>query len=304
MNAPGNEQRRPGGGGVAVGLMASQGKYTSANSLPQAALGYAAREWPVFPCHPRGKQPLAYLAPNGVKAATIDPETVARWWRACPSANVGITCGVAFLVLDVDGGKGGYEALASLMARHGGLPATVAAATGSGGRHLFFQPNPRVKNWANRAGAGLDTRSTGGYIVAPPSIHPNGTCYHWLDGYGPDDLAIAQAPAWLLDVLDPPRPEPVPFVPVAPRDMGGYAGKAFELELQRVAQAAPGERNNALNRAAHALGQLAGAGLLDPHMVAAALAGAALAVGLDREEAAKTLASGLRSGIASPRAVS
>ena len=304
MNAPGNEQRRPGGGGAAVGLVMRQGKYTSVDSLAQAALGHAARGWPVFPCHPRGKKPLAYLAPSGVKAATIDLETVARWWRACPTANIGLACGPSFWALDVDGDKGGYEALAALKATHGGLPATVAAATGSGGRHLLFKPNPRIKNWSNRGGPGIDTRSTGGYIVAPPSVHPNGQQYRWVPGYGPNELAVAEAPAWLLDLLDPPRPEPGPvvaFVPSSTRAATRYAERAFEAELERVAFAGPGERNHALNRAAYSLGQLAGAGLLDANEVATALAGAALAVGLDRREIEKTLASGLRTGMASPR---
>ncbi len=126
--------------------------------------------------------------------------------------------------------------------------------------HLLFKFDPRVKNWSNRGGPGIDTRSAGGYIVAPPSVHPNGHAYRWPDGYAPGEMSIATAPAWLLDLLDPPRPEPVavPFVPRSTKAATRYAEKAFEAELERVAYAAPGERNNSLNRAAFALGQLAG----------------------------------------------
>ena len=302
-----NEQRRPVGTGGAAGYLATGHREDSPNAtLGQAALLYAGFGWPVFPCQPGGKQPLGRLAPNGVHSATTDRETVARWWRACPTANIGLACGVAFWVLDVDADKGGHEALEVLEdGRHGRLPDTVSSWTGGDGLHLLFKPNARIRNWVGRAAPGIDCRSAGGSITAPPSIHPNGHQYRWLDGYAPGERPIAEAPAWLVDLLDPPRIEPVvvPFVPASTRAATRYAEAAFEAELERVAYAAPGERNNALNRAAYSLGQLAGAGLLDPHEVAAALAGAALATGLDRQEAEKTLASGLRSGMASPRAV-
>ena len=302
-----NEQRRPGGGGAATEGMLTRPPEDSPNTtLGQVALLYAGYGWPVFPCQPRGKKPLGRLAPNGCKSATTDRETVARWWRQEPRANIGLACGVAFWVLDVDAEDGGHEALEALEQRHGRLPDTVTQWTGSDGSHTLFAPDERVRNSVKKLGAGLDTRSAGGYIIAWPSIHPNGNQYRWLDGFAPGERAIAEAPAWLLDLLDPPRPEPAvvaPFVPSSTRAATRYAEKAFEAELERVAFAAPGERNNALNRAAFSLGQLAGAGLLDPGEVAAALAGAALATGLDRREAEKTLASGLRSGMASPRAV-
>lgn len=278
---------------------------TTAGGLLQAALEYAGFGWPVFPCQPRGKTPIGRLAPNGVKNATTDRETVARWWRQEPRANIGLAAGVGFWALDIDADKGAIEALAELEARHGPLPATVTAITGSGGRHYYFAPSARPLNWANRLGTKLDTRNTGGSVVAPPSLHLSGERYRWIDGHAPGEVPIAEAPGWLLDLLDPPRPEPVavPFVPRSTKAAARYAEAAFEAELERVAYAAPGERNNNLNRAAYSLGQLAGAGLLDPGEVAAALGGAALATGLDRREIEKTLASGLQAGMASPREV-
>ena len=96
----------------------------------------------------------------------------------------------------------------------------------------------------------------------------------------------------------------MPFVPPpGGRGASRYAEVALSRELERVALAASGERNTVLNRAAFALGQLACAGLLDPGAVAAALGGAAMATGLDRREIEKTLASGLKAGMASPRGV-
>jgi putative DNA primase/helicase len=282
----------------------NRGKSTALKELSQAALLYPGFGWRVFPCEPRGKTTLARLAPNAVHSATTDRETVTRWWRQEPRANIGLACGPAFWCLDLDPDKGAIEALAELEAHHGPLPATVAAFTGSGGRHYYFAPNDRPLNWANRLGTRLDTRNSGGYVVGPPSIHPSGRRYRWLEGRAPGEVPIAEAPRWLLDLLDPPRPEPqpVPFVP-APGGPGAsrYAEAALTRELERVALAANGERNTVLNRAAFSLGQLVADGLLAPGPVAAALGGAALATGLNRREIEKTLRSGLMAGMANPR---
>src|SRR5262249_1371317 len=47
------------------------------------------------------------------------------------------------------------------------------------GFQLFFK-HPGV-TIPNRAGIipGLDVRGDGGYVVVPPSVHPNGKQYHW-----------------------------------------------------------------------------------------------------------------------------
>ena len=48
------------------------------SDLLDAALGYAARGLPVFPCVPRGKEPAIA---RGFYAATTNPETIRRFWR-------------------------------------------------------------------------------------------------------------------------------------------------------------------------------------------------------------------------------
>jgi hypothetical protein len=224
---------------------------------------------------------------------------VARWWRQEPEANVALACGPRFWVLDVDG-EAGAASLAALQAEHGLLPDTLTISTGCGSFHAYFAANSRVRNSVRRLGAGLDTRSTGGYVVAPPSIHPRGTRYRVARR-----VPIAPAPEWLLDRLDPPRPEPVvvPFVRPADGKASRYAEAALRREFEAVACSQPGERNATLNKAAFALGQLAGAGLLDAGEIVAALSGAAAAAGLDPRETEKTLQSGLRGGMASPREV-
>jgi hypothetical protein len=80
-----------------------------------------------------------------------------------------------------------------------------------------------------------------------------------------------------------------------------YALAAFEDEVARVRSAAVGCRNDRLNAAAFALGQLLGAGLLDGGVVIDRLLSAALSAGLSDSEARATIKSGLKAGIARPR---
>lgn len=64
-----------------------------------------------------------------------------------------------------------------------------------------------VRNSAGKIAPGIDVRGDGGYVLAPPSIHPTGRRYEWSVDCA---SALATAPAWLLDRvfigdrLDPP----------------------------------------------------------------------------------------------------
>ncbi len=41
----------------------------------------------------------------------------------------------------------------------------------------------------------------GGYVVAPPSQHPNGTAYRWREGCSPDDVELADLPDGILEAI-------------------------------------------------------------------------------------------------------
>ncbi|RDD61039.1 bifunctional DNA primase/polymerase [Ferruginivarius sediminum] len=169
----------------------------------QAALAYAALGWSVVPIVPRGKRPLVSWEEFQSRRAGSDE--IRTWFKRWPGAGVGVVTGFVsgLLVLDVDPRHGGEDSLAELCARHGALPVTVEAVTGSGGRHLYFRhPGHGV---ANRAGfaPGLDLRGDGGLVVAPPSGHPSGGHYRWAPGRDPQSLSPADMPGWLLsDVPD------------------------------------------------------------------------------------------------------
>jgi hypothetical protein len=243
---------------------------------------------PVFPCRPRDKRP----ARKGWQAeATADPATIAQLWHREPAANVGLLCGVTAWVLDVDGEEG-LATLADLEDLNRWLPAGPASVTGSGGQHHFFVATDRVRNSVRRLGPGLDTRGVGGFVVLPPSVHPNGQRYRWLRE--PWTVPLPEAPGWILDLLDPPRREVPRSTYQPPKVDDRYLAAAMERELVAVARARAGERNKELFRAAAALGRFVVAGELGANAVGAALVGAAEAAGLSRAEAERTTASGLR----------
>ncbi len=169
-------------------------------SAESAAHAYLARGWSVLPLRPGEKRPL--LKWQALQHRRPDAGEVAEWYRRWPEAGVAVVTGAisGLVVVDVDPEHGGEASLAELQRRHKALPVTVTAHTGGGGRHLYFShPGGLVRNQANLA-AGIDLRGDGGYVVAPPSLHPNGRRYLWAAGRNPDEVPLAVLPAWLADI--------------------------------------------------------------------------------------------------------
>ena len=164
-----------------------------AETLADAARRYAEMGWAVFPLRPRGKEPRTK---NGVKDACCDIEQVRAFWERFPDSNIGIAMGEpsgGLVAIDVDedgeSGKDGMAAVRAWERGHGELPETATALTGRGGTHMLYRMRG-VKNSVN-AELAVDIRSTGGYIVAPPSIHPNGRSYAWE--CDPSEYPVADA---------------------------------------------------------------------------------------------------------------
>ena len=178
----------------------------------QQVLRYADWGWCVVPLHTPNGQGCSCRRPCGAigkhpritdwpKQATTDVETITRWWKQWPSANVGIATGPHLYVLDVDGEQG-RETLAQLETQHGPLPETPRGLTGGGGEHyLFALPRGLTLGNTVRFAPGLDTRGPGGQIVAPPSRHVSGTAYAWDAGAHPEEVPVAEMPRWLCQLI-------------------------------------------------------------------------------------------------------
>ena len=158
---------------------------------------YSEQKWDIFPCKPHDKTPLV----KWTDEATSDLEQIAEWWSKWPDANIGMATGErsGVFALDVDAGHGGIETLKAHTDKNGALPETPTSHTGGGGYHYIFEYADNVRNSAGKLGQGLDTRGSGGYVIVPQSIHPNGKPYMW--DKKPSQTAIAKAPEWLLKLL-------------------------------------------------------------------------------------------------------
>lgn len=153
------------------------------NELKEAALHYADLGLAVFPLIENDKLPLTQ---NGFKDATTDKAQIERWWKKHPDANIGIATGqmsggLVAVDIDVDKekDKDGYHTFVRWCEENYLiLPDSWLSITGRGGYHLLYKssfPVPSKIGWLED----VDIRADGAYIVAPPSIHPNGTKYEW-----------------------------------------------------------------------------------------------------------------------------
>lgn len=147
-------------------------------------------------CKNAGKHPDARRAPNGVKNATRDKALLRQWSRTANS-NWAVRCGEPLvgggflIVLDVDPRNGGTTVGLPT------LPETCTQETGGGGQHYLFKAPESISS--RTLGPGLDLQAAGKYIVVDPSVHASGGTYSWAMGHGVGDLAIADAPPWMLE---------------------------------------------------------------------------------------------------------
>jgi hypothetical protein len=261
-----------------------------------AALAYASQGVQVFPLAPRSKQPLISAANGGrgLHDATADHEVIKRWFLDHPIANIGLRTGVSFDVIDLDG-ETAIDALEQARAGRERVRGPVVK-TGKGYHYLV-----RATGLGNRAGIlpGVDFRGRNGYVAAPPSVHPDGHRYQWINPLLED---LAPAPAWLLELMTTER--------VINRSNrvrvttpSAYGRVALRRELERLSQAIEGTRNDRLNKAAFTLGQLVAIGALDEEETATTLIAEGQLLGLGVLECERTVASGMSAGMEKPRGI-
>ena len=128
---------------------------------------------------------------------------IVAWWDEKPNSNIGLaTGGDKGFVVDPDlprseGESNGLETWNTLVAQNGGVPETLVARTGSGGRHLWFKL-PLGRSYSDSLIVNgipkIDVKGERSLVVAPPSLHESGEQYRWLTETEP-----AEAPDWLFD---------------------------------------------------------------------------------------------------------
>ena len=151
----------------------------------------------IFPCRPGGKEPITA---HGFKDSSRDISQINEWWSKHPEANIGIATGGlsgGLCVVDVDG-DAGIEWIRAQENRHGEIN-TALSLTGKGYQYWFKSERP-IKSRV-RLAPEIDIRSEGGYVVAPPSLHPNGRSYAWEVSAPLEEVGLLPLPGWLALLL-------------------------------------------------------------------------------------------------------
>lgn len=168
------------------------------NSVLEQANEYIDQGWSILPVKPSEKRPYMtnWLQYQHVKATK---EMAENWFTSLTGAGVGMVTGriSGVVVLDVES----YckIPIEELLRRY---PTQMVSRTGSGGYHLFYLYPNDVPKIANRVGIfeGADIRADGGFIVLPPTRHPNGRLYEWVKTGFPGVF-----PKALLDIQSQPK---------------------------------------------------------------------------------------------------
>lgn len=146
-------------------------------------------------CKKPGKHPIGEPKP------TKDLRSIEQW-PDTDTYSLGIYPDDSFFVLDLDAKDGGITTLAQWESMHGSIPKTATVRTGGGGFHFYFK-RPAGVHITNRVkfAPGADVRASGGFVVAPPSVHQSGRAYEWDLTRGDPRAPLAEAPQWLLDLV-------------------------------------------------------------------------------------------------------
>lgn len=141
------------------------------------ALDYIKRGWSVIPLEPGSKAPATGLPLYDHLSGEerFGTASAQAWWGGGPTPwGIGIITGrpSGLIVADIDPRNQGADP---------GDPGP-RVRTGGGGIHIYFNlppdmPEPRC---GPSSRPGIDRKAGGGYVVAPPSVHPNGGAYVWV----------------------------------------------------------------------------------------------------------------------------
>lgn len=168
----------------------------------QWAIYYRQQGLSVFPV--REKMPLVKWKEFQERCAS--EEEIKAWWAQWPEADIGCVTGkiTSRLVLDIDGPEGRASVDGKV------IPVTPSVRTRRGIQYHFKWCGDLVSK-TTLAGIlpGVDVRGQDGYVKMPPSKCSDGTFYEFLPGLAIHEVALAEAPAWLIELLTKEQIQPL-----------------------------------------------------------------------------------------------
>ncbi len=159
------------------------------------ALAYVEKGWFVMPLKSQSKEPCKFLR-HGYLDASNNKSLVKKWFKNDPNLNIGLAIVQSSLVvLDFDKRNAvskqewqNYFQWCMKLNTH-----TVKT---DDGYHFYFKADPSLP-FKGKLIAGIDIKHKG-YVVLPPSIHPNGSVYEVINDVDPIDLpdGLRKALTW------------------------------------------------------------------------------------------------------------
>jgi hypothetical protein len=270
------------------------------------------RGWPVIRCYPRSKKPVgtAWRPPH-------DLAELRRWIRDTPDANIGLAAGDGIGWIDQD-----YDDPEIDAALHSVVPRSPMARRGNTGQAEAFRFPPGMRSFKimrrDQPNKPLiEVMASSGFVVVPPSIHPDGPRYRWPTSGNPLTLLPSDLPMLpatkpdLFRVLAPwakvePAPVEMVFRPAGAlsdderRRYGLVADAALASYKRQISALGKGGRSFRIYAMGKSLAPYVREGLLKPEEIHAAAIEAAGANGFLDEaglgRVAKDVTNGLKAG--------
>jgi hypothetical protein len=223
------------------------------NMFRDAAVEYARQGWPVYPTTPSKKKPP--LTEHGAYSATTDAAQIKAWWMKHPKANIALATGKGIDGIDIDRDVEGFKKLCAEISVD--LEKIHRHKSAHGGWHLFGQ-STGLRCPTHRFG---EYKGIGGSIHLPPSFVDDEKGAGRYEVLG--DGQVAAFPPQLLTALGLTRDDSSAEQQTCCPHPSAPAEKYFEVILDKLAATGAGVRNDALNKAAFAIGRWIKPGKLD-----------------------------------------
>ena len=221
-----------------------------------AGLRAAQRGWRIFPCNGK-KEPLTA---HGFKDATTDEQQIRTWAKAFPGGLWGYALPEDIVVVDLDlkHGNNGIKEFEKLQHCKSEEFVAPRVATATGGMHLYtVAGGQEFKNTRSAIASGIDTKTSGGYVIIPSGPQSG---YRWQSD---PDTSLPLVPRWTdvalrrnsnFETMANSKPYEGPSL---------FGNVMLESACDAIRTAPGGKQEPTLNDRSYQIGRYIGGGLLE-----------------------------------------